>query len=63
MMNVTEGGLVTLKTALQIFQISKSSFYAGIKVGRYPASVRMGPRTRRWRIHDLMLLVAQGTDK
>lgn len=60
---VTDGGLVKLKTALQILQISKSSFYAGIKAGRYPSPVSMGPRTRRWRIDDIRLLVAKGTDR
>ena len=63
MMNVADGGLVKLKTALQILQISKSSFYAGIKAGRYPCAVRIGPRTSRWRLDDIRLLVAKGADK
>jgi len=36
--------------------ISKSSWWAGVKSGRYPASVKLGPNTTAWRIADILKL-------
>lgn len=60
MASFTEGGLIRLKAVLQLLQISKSSYYAGIKTGRFPPPVRLGPRTSAWRLDDIKALVAKG---
>src|SRR5687768_11777045 len=40
-----------------IFPIGKSSWWAGIKEGRYPKPVKLGPRTTAWRVEDIRALI------
>jgi predicted DNA-binding transcriptional regulator AlpA len=63
MMSIPEGGLIRLKAVLHLLQISKSSFYVGIKAGRFPPPVHLGPRTSAWRRDDIMAIVAKGVEK
>ncbi|WP_263770547.1 helix-turn-helix transcriptional regulator [Propionivibrio soli] len=41
-----------------ILPISKSSFWAGIKTGKYPRPVKLGVRTTVWRVEDIRALIA-----
>jgi predicted DNA-binding transcriptional regulator AlpA len=41
--------------------ISRSGWWAGVKSGRYPKPVRLGPRSTAWRASDIRRLVQQGT--
>ena len=41
-----------------ILPISKSSFWAGIKAGKYPKPVKLGARTTVWRVEDIRALIA-----
>ena len=41
-----------------VFPISKSSWWAGVKTGRYPKPVKLGPRTTVWKIEDIRALIA-----
>lgn len=43
--------------------ISKSSWWAGVKAGRYPAPVKLGPRITAWRVEDILALMEHGTTK
>jgi prophage regulatory protein len=36
--------------------ISKSTWWAGVKSGRYPQPVKLGPRITAWRLADIMML-------
>ena len=38
--------------------VSKSTWWAGVKAGRYPAPVKLGPRITAWRVEDIRALVA-----
>ena len=50
--------LLRLKDVLKVFSISKSTFWAGIKSGRYPApSYVLGPKIPTWRLSEIMQLV------
>lgn len=40
-----------------ILPVSRASWWAGIKAGRYPAGVKLGPRTTAWRAADIKALV------
>ena len=37
--------------------ISKSSWWAGVKTGRFPQPVKLGPRTTAWRASDIAELI------
>jgi len=42
-----------------IIPISKSSWWAGIASGKYPAGRRLGPKTTVWRASDIYKLIEQ----
>lgn len=41
-----------------IIPISRSAWWAGVASGRYPKSVKLGPRTTAWRVEDIRALIA-----
>jgi predicted DNA-binding transcriptional regulator AlpA len=45
----------------QYIPVSKAAWYEGVRQGRYPASVKLGPSTTCWRGSDLLKLVQEGT--
>ena len=40
--------------------VSRSTWWAGVKSGRFPAPVRLGPRITAWRDADIQRLVDNG---
>ena len=42
-----------------IFPVGKSTWWAGVKSGRYPKPVKLGPRTTAWRVEDIRSLIQQ----
>jgi predicted DNA-binding transcriptional regulator AlpA len=40
--------------------ISKSTWWAGIKEGRYPKPIKLGPRITAWRVEDIRRLIETG---
>lgn len=41
-----------------VIPVSKSSWWAGVKSGRYPQPVRLGPRTTAWSVESIRALIA-----
>jgi prophage regulatory protein len=37
--------------------VSKSTWWAGVKSGRYPKPVKLGPRITDWRVEDIRALI------
>jgi predicted DNA-binding transcriptional regulator AlpA len=52
-----ETGFVRLPTILQMFPVGKSSWWLGVKSGKYPQPVKLGPRTTAWRVQDVRALI------
>jgi len=50
-------GFVRLPQVLQIIPVGKSTWWAGIKSGRFPQGVKLSPRTTAWRVEDIRQLV------
>lgn len=40
--------------------VSKSSWWAGVKAGRFPQPQKLGPRTTVWRAEDIRALYENG---
>lgn len=40
-----------------IIPVSKSTWWAGVKTGRFPKPVKLGPRTSAWRVEDLRAFI------
>ena len=57
---LTPGRLLRLKEVLKIVPVSKSTWWAGVKSGRFPAPVKLGPRVTAWRSDAIIPIVEQG---
>jgi len=42
-----------------LIPVSKSTWWAGIKSGRFPKPVKLGPRTTAWRREDIHGLIEE----
>ena len=43
-----------------ILPIGKSAWWSGVRCGRFPPSVKLGPRTTAWRVEDIRRLIEKG---
>ena len=43
-----------------LIPVSKTAWYEGVKTGRYPKPVKLGPRTVAWRLSEIQTLIATG---
>lgn len=50
-------GLLRLPQVLALIPVGKSSWWRGIKEGRYPKPVKLGPRTSAWRAEAIAALL------
>ena len=50
-------GLLRLPQVLELVPVSKSTWWAGVASGRFPKSVKIGPRTTAWRAEDIYQLL------
>ena len=50
-------GYVRLPQILAVIPISRSAWYAGVRSGRYPRSVRLGTRTTAWKVDAIRQLL------
>ncbi len=53
--------IVGNKATPAIIPISKSSWWAGVKEGRFPQPVKLGKRTTVWRISDIRSLIEKNS--
>jgi len=54
-----EIGFVRLPQVLSVFPVSRSTWWSGVKSGKYPAPVKLGPNTTAWRAEDIHQLIAE----
>ncbi len=55
--NLPETGFVRLPTILKIYPIGRSTWWQGVKDGKFPKPVKLGQRTTAWRVEDIMALI------
>ena len=36
-----------------LIAVSKSAWREGVKIGRFPKAIKLGPRTTAWRVEDI----------
>ncbi len=53
-----ETGFMRLHEVLKVFPVSKSTWWAGVKDGRYPKPIKLGPKMTAWRVEDIRKLIA-----
>lgn len=49
--------LIKLPDVLLLYPVSRSSWYQGIKAGKYPPPVKIGHRSSAWRLSDINKLI------
>ena len=52
-------GYLRLPQVLSEFPVSKSTWWAGVKTGRYPAGHKLSARVTAWRVEDIRALIQQ----
>jgi prophage regulatory protein len=53
-----ETGFIRLSNILKVIPVGKSTWWAGVKAGRFPQSVKLGKRTTAWRVQEIRTLIA-----
>ncbi len=57
--SLPETGFLRLEQVLKYIPVGKTSWWAGVKSGRFPPSIKLGPRTTAWRVEDIRKLIDQ----
>jgi predicted DNA-binding transcriptional regulator AlpA len=59
MPELSENSLLRLPQVLALIPVSRSTWWAGCKSGRFPKPIKLGPRTSVWRYGDIAALLEQ----
>lgn len=60
MSNSSEDRLLRLREVLLLIPVGKSTWWAGVKSGRYPKPIKLGPGITVWRSADVRNLIEMG---
>ncbi len=52
-----QSGYVRLHTVLSVYPVSRSTWWQGVREGRYPKPVKLGRRITAWRASDIRRLL------
>lgn len=68
--NIPKTGLLRVKQIIgdpkatppipAIIPVSRSTWWSGVKSGRFPQPVKLGPRTTAWRVSDIREMIELG---
>jgi hypothetical protein len=42
-----------------IIPVKKSTWWLGVRSGKFPKPIKLGPRTTAWRVEDIRALISQ----
>lgn len=48
-----------LKAIPALIPVGKSTWWEGVRSGRFPKPIKLGPRITAWRVEDIRTLIAQ----
>ena len=60
--SIPSTGFMRLPAVLAVIPVSKSTWWAGVKSGRYPKAVKLGERITAWRAEDIRTLIEKPAD-
>ena len=52
-----ETGFLRLSSVLKVFPVSKSTWWAGVKEGKFPKPIKLTKRTTAWKAQDIRELI------
>lgn len=50
-------GFARLPQVLAVYPVSRSTWLEGVRTGRFPKPVKLGPRTTAWKVSDIRYLI------
>jgi predicted DNA-binding transcriptional regulator AlpA len=56
---IFETGFLRLPQILEVIPVSKSTWWEGVKSGRFPKAVKLSANCTAWRVEDIHALVKQ----
>jgi prophage regulatory protein len=57
--HLPETGFLRLPQVLALIPISRSAWWAGVKLGKYPKGIKLGSKTTVWRAEAIRSLIDQ----
>ena len=57
--HIQPDALLRLPAVLTRVPVSRATWWQGVKEGRYPAAIKLGPKTTCWRSSDIDKLIAE----
>ncbi len=58
-----ETGFLRLPTILKIYPIGRSTWWQGVKDGKFPKPVKLGKRTTAWKAEDIKALIEKHSNQ
>ncbi len=58
-----ETGFLRLKEVLKVIPVGKTTWWLGVKTGRFPKSVKLDLRITAWRVEDIQSLIQKVSDR
>lgn len=52
-----DAGFLRLPQVLAVFPVSKSTWYAGVKAGKYPKAIKLGLRSSAYTVESIRALI------
>lgn len=57
MNDIPETGFLRLSQVLHVIPLGKTTWWEGVKSGRFPKPVKLSPRCTAWRAEDIRALI------
>jgi len=54
---LNESSFLRLDQILKLIPIGKTTWWNGVKSGKFPKSIKLGARTTAWRLEDIRALI------
>ena len=56
-------GFVRLPVVLRVLDIGKTTWWCGVREGKFPKPIKIGTRTARWNVKDIRALIERYTEE
>lgn len=60
--SLPETGFLRLPEVLKFIPVSKSTFWSGIKTGRFPKPIKLGERITVWKAEDIRAFIEKSNE-
>ena len=56
-------GFVRLPVVLRVLDIGKTTWWCGVREGKFPKPIKIGTRTARWNVKNIRALIEKYTEE